>query len=97
MKFNQEGERIYIVDETGNKVAEITMPVANGVADITDTYVEDSLRGQGVASKLMETAVSKARDEKLKLKLTCPYAVKWFERHQEHFDLLYWSCDSNRV
>jgi predicted GNAT family acetyltransferase len=96
MKFQHEAERIYAQDEAGRLIAEVTFPVKDGVANITHTFVDDSLRGQGVASKLLEAAVQSIREQKLKAKLTCSYAIKWFEDHTEHYDLLYWSCDTNR-
>lgn len=96
MKFQYEAERIYAQDETGKLMAEVTFPVKDGVANITHTFVDDSLREQGVATQLLEAAVQSIREQKLKAKLSCPYAIKWFESHSEHFDLLYWSCDPNR-
>lgn len=96
MKFQYEAERIYAQDEAGRLIAEVTFPVKDGVANITHTFVDDSLRGQGVASMLLEAAVQSIREQKLKAKLTCSYAIKWFEGHTEHYDLLYWSCDTNR-
>ncbi|MBP1757771.1 MAG: hypothetical protein H6Q61_20 [Firmicutes bacterium] len=96
MTFQYEAERIFAVDETGRLIAEVTFPVRNGLANISHTFVDDSLRGQGVAALLMEAAVNSIRERKLKAKLTCSYAIKWFEGHPEHYDLLYWSCDQNR-
>lgn len=96
MKFQYEAERIYAEDEAGRLLAEVTLPVKDGVANITHTFVDDSLRGQGVAALLMEAAVNNIRERNLKAKLTCSYAIKWFESHTEHYDLLYWSCDANR-
>jgi len=96
MEFRYEAERIYAEDEAGHLLAEVTFPVKDGVANISHTFVDDSLRGQGVAALLMEAAVQHIREQKLKAKLTCSYAIKWFEGHTEHYDLLYWSCDPNR-
>lgn len=96
MKFQHEADRIYARDEAGRLIAEVTFPATDGVANITHTFVDDSLRGQGVASQLLEAAVQSIREQNLKAKLTCSYAIKWFESHAEHHDLLYWSCDTNR-
>ena len=52
MKFQYEAERIYAEDEAGRLLAEVTLPVKDGVANITHTFVDDSLRGQGVAALL---------------------------------------------
>ena len=51
MEFQYEKERIFACDEAGKVIAEITFPVSQGVADINHTFVDGSLRGQGVAGK----------------------------------------------
>ena len=96
MKFQYEAERIYAEDEAGRLLAEVTFPVKDGVANISHTFVDDSLRGKGVSDEMMAAAVQYIREQKLKAKLSCSYAIKWFEGHTEHYDLLYWSCDTNR-
>ena len=59
MDFIIEDNRIYASAEDGNVVAEITFPAKDGIATIDHTFVADSLRGQGIAGKLMEAAVAK--------------------------------------
>ena len=89
MKFLQEQGRIFALDGSGKLLAEVTYPTTNGIADIEHTFVDDSLRGQGVAAQILEAAVQDIRAAGLKAKLTCPYAVKWFAQHPEHADLLW--------
>ena len=50
MEFIYEANRIYINDEEGKMIAEITFPLV----DIDHTYVSNVLRGQGIAGKVME-------------------------------------------
>ncbi|WP_312642115.1 GNAT family N-acetyltransferase [Hydrogenoanaerobacterium sp.] len=89
MHFIIENSRIYYNDESGKLVAEVTFPAESvHVANINHTFVDDSLRGQGIASKLMEAAVQKLRSDGKKVHPTCPYAVSWFQKHPEHADLL---------
>ena len=88
MEFQHERERIFALDEQGKLVAEVTFPVSEGVADIDHTFVDQSLRGQGVAGQLLEAAVRQIRAEGLRAKATCSYAVKWFEEHPDQSDLL---------
>lgn len=54
------------------------------------THVETpvELQGGGVASRLMEGVAEHARDDGLKIKPLCGYAVAWMKRHPEHADLL---------
>ena len=58
------------------------------VADIDHTFVDQSLRGQGVAGQLLDAAVRQIRMEGLRAKATCSYAAKWFKEHPDQSDLL---------
>ncbi len=89
MNFIHEENRIYLNDETGHMVAVVTFPkVKEGVVNIEHTFVDNSLRGQGVAAKLMEEAVSHLREHNMKAILSCSYAVKWFGDHPECADVV---------
>ena len=87
MEYQYQDNRIYS-EADGKLMAEILFPVTDGVADIQRTYVDDSLRGQGIASQLVEKAVDVIRSNNWKAKATCRYAINWFEKHPEHNDLL---------
>lgn len=84
MEFITEKERVYSCDENGRIIAEITFPSADGVATIDHTYVDGSLRGQGVAGQLMQLAVDKIKADGNKLAATCSYAIAWLQRHPEY-------------
>lgn len=89
MKFQTEEGRIYLDGEDGKPRAEVCFPAEDGTTvNITHTFVDDSLRGQGVAGKLMEAAAGELRRRGKKARLTCPYAVKWFALHPEQRDVL---------
>lgn len=88
MEFQHERERIFALDGQGKLVAEVTFPVSEGVADIDHTFVDQSLRGQGVAGQLLDAAVRQIRMEGLRAKATCSYAAKWFKEHPDQSDLL---------
>ena len=79
MEFQKSEGRIFAQDENGKLLAEITFPtVAEGVADIDHTFVDESLRGQGVAGKLVRAAVDQLRSQGKKAKTSCWYAAQWF-------------------
>ena len=89
MNFQQSDGRIWLDNEEGRLVAEITFPeVRPGVADIDHTCVDPSLRGQGAAGKLVQAAVDQLRQRGMQAHLTCSYAKKWFGEHPEQSDLL---------
>lgn len=78
MSFIKEKNRIYQTDEAGTTIAEITFPqTAPGVCTIDHTFVDSSLRGQGVAAKLVEAAVDEIEGRGEQVDATCSYAVKW--------------------
>ncbi len=89
MDFIHDTNKIYLNDSNDHMVAVVTFPkVKDNVVNIDHTFVDGSLRGQGIAGKLMEEAVTQLRENNLKAKLSCSYAVKWFEEHPEFGDVL---------
>ncbi len=84
MNFITESDRIYATGKTGNIIAEVTFPAKNGVSTINHTFVDYSLRGQGIAGQLVKLAADKILAEGNKIAATCPYAVEWFHSHTEY-------------
>ena len=87
MEFQREDGRIYAMD-ADKLIAEVTFPTRDGVADIDHTFVDDSLRGQGVAGQLVRAAADQIRADGNRARVTCSYARAWFARHPEEADLL---------
>lgn len=56
----------------------------NGGIDITHTFVPKSLEGRGIAGALVKCAYDFARENDLRVKNTCSYAVAWLIRHPEY-------------
>lgn len=89
MEFNYDDNIIFITDDDNRRIAEITFPeVKDGLVSINHTYVDDSLRGQGIAGKLVSEAYDSIKKQEKKAILTCPYAVEWFEQHPENKDII---------
>ena len=89
MDLVMERDRIQYLDDGWNVLAEVTFPVVEpGVVEINRTFVDESLRGQGVAGQLMGRAVASIAASGYYVRPTCSYAVKWFEKHPEHAGLL---------
>ena len=81
MDFTYYPNRIALLDGGGRAIDEDTV-------DINHTFVDESLRGQGMAGKLMEAAVNQIQSQGKKAVPTCSYAVKWFEKHPEYNKLV---------
>ena len=84
MDFITESDRIYAADSSGHRLAEVTFPTRDGVSTIDHTFVDNSLRGQGVAGVLVKLAADKILSDGNRIAATCPYAITWFERHPEY-------------
>lgn len=84
MNYITEPNRIYAEDTKGKILAEVTFPTVDGVSIIDHTYVDQSLRGQGIAGELVKLAADKILADGNKIGATCPYAVTWFQRHPEY-------------
>ncbi|SDZ77532.1 GNAT family N-acetyltransferase [Selenomonas ruminantium] len=83
MDYIIEKHRIYATDKDGKMLADIEFPeVSTGVCEITHTYVDDSLRGQGVAAKLTEMAVAEIEGQGNKVTASCSYAIKWLTKRE---------------
>ena len=72
-----EENRIYLQDENWNILAEIDFEkVDEKTYNISRTFVDDSLRGQGIGSELVEKAITHLTAKWYKVTATCPYAKK---------------------
>lgn len=83
------GDNMIEYEVGGEIMAEVSFPAIDaGTVDICHTYVDDELRGQGIAASLMACAANALRKTNRKAVLTCTYAVKWFGEHPEFADIL---------
>lgn len=91
MEYRTYKDRIALVDDQEQALAEIDFPAMEGeprTVEITHTYVDESLRGKGLAGKLMQRLAAYLREHHLKAYPSCSYAIEWFGRHTEEVDLL---------
>ena len=72
-----EENRIYLQDENWNILAEIDFEkIDEKTYNISRTFVDDSLRGQGIGSELVEKAITYLTWKWYKVSATCSYAKK---------------------
>ena len=89
MNFTHNKNQIALFSEAGALLAEITFPnIDETTVDVNHTFVDSSLRGQGIAGKLMQELVSDLEANNLKAVPTCSYAQGWFEKHPEYAHLV---------
>jgi len=89
MDFIYHSNQISYFDDEGKLLAEVTFPeIEPDVVDINHTFVDQSLRGQGIAGRLIEAAAKEIRSRNKKAVLSCPYAQNWLEKHPEYSDII---------
>ena len=72
-----EENRIYLQDENWSILAEIDFEkMDEKTYNISRTFVDDSLRGQGIGSELVEKAITYLTWKWYKVSATCSYAKK---------------------
>ena len=82
MNYIKEKGRIFCKDENGNILAEVTYQhIGNNIYNIDHTFVDEKLRGQGIAKELVELAVQEIKKEHGKLQATCSYAKHYLEKN----------------
>jgi hypothetical protein len=86
----ESGRGVFFIAGEGGRAAELVYArTPDGrSATLLHTEVARSLRGQGVAQKLVEAAVGWARAQKVSLVPQCPFARAVFERQPALQDVL---------
>lgn len=73
----------------GDVVAGFTQySVADGVATMPHTVVDEAFDGQGLGSKLAAFALDTLRERGLKVRPLCPFIRGYIERHEAYADLV---------
>ncbi|MCF7925730.1 MAG: N-acetyltransferase [Candidatus Izimaplasma sp.] len=89
MDIQEGNNRFYIGESEQEAIAEITYQYKTpDVIVINHTFVSPELRGQGIAGKLLQKVVEKARKENLKTIPLCSYAVRKMVNNPEYEDIL---------
>jgi len=84
---DQKGE-FFLNNVEGQRIAEISYIWRDDTTiDANHTWVDDSLRGQGVARLLLDTLVDFSREKNLKIIPTCSYVDVMFRREKSFEDV----------
>lgn len=60
----------------------------DGVREFPHTEVDPTVRGHGLAGRLVGEALKETRAAGLKVEPTCPYVATYIQRHPEYSDLV---------
>ena len=79
----------FFIERNGQTIAEMTYAHSSATTVVIDhTFVDPSLRGQGVARQLLDALVAWARSSGTKVVPECSYAVAQFESDPSIADVL---------
>jgi len=82
-----EERRRYELHVAGGLAVAYYEPRGDAVAFV-HTVVPEHLQGRGLASTLIEAALTDVRERGLKVVAECPFVARYIERHPEEQDLL---------
>ena len=89
MTYIVDKNRAYVLNDEDEIIAYVTYPsIDDKRVCINHTFVDNSLKGQGVGSKLLDLAYDKIKEQHKKAYAECSFAIHWFEEHPEKRDLL---------
>ena len=74
-------------EDDGTVNAEITWTQMADVMVVEHTFVNETMRNQGLAKELVDRAVEYARENEYKIEPVCSYVATVFERYDEYEDV----------
>ena len=89
MRCIHYSNEIVFLNDKDEMLANVTFPsVKENVVNVNHTFVDSSLRGRGIAQKLMEELVKDLESTNRKSIITCSYAKKWFAEHPNYNEFI---------
>jgi len=77
----------YVYEKDGQTLGEITWTLMGDVMVMDHTFVSPTLRGEGVAKKLLDQSAELAREKNYKMEAVCSYVVAAFDKSSEYDDI----------
>jgi predicted GNAT family acetyltransferase len=78
----------YFELERDGHVATLQYTVAGQVLALIHTEIPEALRGSGIATTLVKSALDWAREHHMKIDVVCPFVAGYLEKHPEYSDLI---------
>ncbi len=88
-QLNNRGSEGYAFEykEDGQVLAELTWTQLGDIMVVDHTFVDPSLRGQGLAVKLLDRAAEYAREKDYKIEAVCSFVLKAFSSTDKYDDI----------
>jgi uncharacterized protein len=74
--------------ERDGHVATLLYTLAGHVLGLVETEVPEALHGTGTGSALVKSALDYARQQHLKVDVTCPFVAGYVQKHPEYADMV---------
>lgn len=88
-EIHQGVNKFYIGENEKAAIAEITyIPKGGDRFVVNHTFVDESLRGKGIAQQLLDKVVELARKENRKIIPHCSYVKVMMDRYEKYKDVL---------
>ncbi|MEN3006094.1 MAG: GNAT family N-acetyltransferase [Candidatus Methanosuratincola petrocarbonis] len=87
MEVENTGETFRIRLSPRNS-AELAYHIEGNRIFLDSTYTPEKFRGKGVGAKLVEAAISYAKEKGLRAVPVCTFALEYFKKHPEHNEIL---------
>lgn len=88
-KYEIQNGRLYLKTEDDSMIAYILCPfVGDKAIEIKSTFVDPSIRGQGIAKEMILSLIEYVKNEGLSIVPSCSYSVKFFDEHPEYHYLI---------
>ncbi len=78
----------YVIELDGAPVGFTQYVPAGSLRTFVHTEIDPGHEGQGLASELVEQALTQVRADGLRIAATCRYVVRWLSRHHQFDDLV---------
>jgi len=85
IKFLPQDKGAFVLDDKGERIAEMIVGVSEKEINIYHTGVIDRFKGQGIGTKLIESMADYAREKSLTVIPHCPFVHSHFKNHPEQF------------
>lgn len=79
---------VFFMKLANNKKAFLAYRVISNVLELVETYTPPEFRGKGIASLMVKEAIKFAKENNLKIRPVCSYAIDYFRKHPEVRDIL---------
>jgi predicted GNAT family acetyltransferase len=87
VKHHSQNQEFTLSQAAGAAELAYSLPAA-GIIDFTHTYVDEALRGKGLAEELAKAGLAFAREQNLRVRTSCEFMQGFVERHPEYQPLL---------